>query len=249
GRDAVRVKSCWGGMVAFDARYLQRELSSTTKASATRADTKGLTTREIEPPQLPIRFRSEPEPFWDSSECCLIHADIMATTPFQTPSKDVSETYGDGIFMNPYVRVTYDARTRNYLWLAQRFERLFRGPQSIINSIAKLPKYNYRRAEVEGDIVNDREWVPNTAPRTRRGVDRDSSWQVSEMASSRVKRGTGEARKEEYWDKKGHYVDVKREARRGGYCGVRSLLVLKESKEEGEGNWDTMLDELPPLGK
>ncbi|OBT97090.1 hypothetical protein VE01_04927 [Pseudogymnoascus verrucosus] len=247
GLDAVRVKSCWGGMVAFDARYLQRDLSSTTKTRATREKPKNLSSRKVEPPKLPIRFRSEPEPFWDSSECCLIHADIMAATPFQAPSKELSKTYGDGIFMNPYVRVTYDASTYNYLWLAQRFERLFRGPQSIINSIAKLPRYNYRRAEAEGDIVDDREWVPNTTSRTRSDVG-ESSWQSSEMASSRVKRGSTEAAKgKEYWDKKGHYVDVKREATRGAYCGVRSLLVLKESKGEGEGNWDTMLDEVPPL--
>ncbi|KFY30751.1 hypothetical protein V493_01697 [Pseudogymnoascus sp. VKM F-4281 (FW-2241)] len=250
GSDAVRVKSCWGGMVAFDARYLQHNISSTTKASATREEVKDLTARKVEPPQVPIRFRSEPEPFWDSSECCLIHADIMAATPFQAPSKEVNKTYGDGIFVNPHVRVTYDASTRNYLWLAQRFERLFRGPQSIINGIAKLPRYNYRRAEAEGDIVDDREWIPQTASGTRREVGGDSSCQVSEMASSRVKRGTpGGGKGKVYWDKKGHYVDVKREATRGGYCGVRSLLVLKESKGEGEGNWDTMLDEVPPLEK
>lgn len=248
GRDAVRVKSCWGGMVAFDARYLQRDLSSTIKASATREEANDLATRKVEPPQMPIRFRSEPEPFWDSSECCLIHADIMAATPFQAPSKEVSKTYGDGIFVNPYVRVTYDARTRNYLWLAQRFERLFRGVQSIINSIAKLPRYNYRRAEAEGDILADREWVPNTTSRTRLELEGESSWQVPEMATSRVKRGTlGSEKGNVDWDKKGHYVDVKREAARGGYCGVRSLLVLKESKGKGEGNWDTMLDEVPPL--
>ena len=68
------------------------------------------------------------------------------------------------------------------------------------------------------------------------------------MATSRVKRGTlGSEKGNVDWDKKGHYVDVKREAARGGYCGVRSLLVLKESKGKGEGNWDTMLDEVPPL--
>ncbi|OBT63041.1 hypothetical protein VE03_08182 [Pseudogymnoascus sp. 23342-1-I1] len=248
GRDAVRVKSCWGGMVAFDARYLQRDLSSTTKARAARGEPNDLTTRKVEPPQLPLRFRSEPEPFWDSSECCLIHADIMAATPFHEPSEEVSKTYGDGIFVNPYVRVTYDASTRNYLWLAQRFERLFRGPQSIINSVAKLPKHNYRRTEAEGDIVDDKEWIPHTTSRTRRGLGGESPWKMSEMASSRVKRGATRADKDkEYWDKKGHYVDVKREATRGAYCGVRSLLVLKESTGEGEGNWDTMLDEVPPL--
>jgi hypothetical protein len=248
GRDAVRVKSCWGGMVAFDARYLQRDLSPTTKTSKAREEPSDMTARKVEPPKLPIRFRSEPEPFWDSSECCLIHADIMAAAPFQAPSKEVSKTYGDGIFVNPYVRVTYDASTRKYLWLAQHFERLFRGPQSIITSIANLPRYNYRRGETEGDIVDDKEWVPHATSQKRGDLVREHSRKVSGVANSRVKRGTVEgARGKEYWDKRGQYVDVKREAARGGYCGVRSLLVLKESKGEGEGNWDTMLDEVPPL--
>ena len=50
GTDAVRVKSCWGGMVAFDAKPFQA--------------------RE------PLRFRSSMDLYWDASECCLIHADL-----------------------------------------------------------------------------------------------------------------------------------------------------------------------------
>ncbi|KAL3457300.1 cryptococcal mannosyltransferase 1-domain-containing protein [Aspergillus heterothallicus] len=51
GEDAVRVQSCWGGMVAFDAHFFQKE--------------------------NPVRFRAVEELFWDASECCLIHADIQ----------------------------------------------------------------------------------------------------------------------------------------------------------------------------
>ncbi|GFF34157.1 alpha-1,3-mannosyltransferase CMT1 [Aspergillus udagawae] len=51
GRDAVRVRSCWGGMVAFDAWYFQKE--------------------------HPVRFRADDEVFWDASECCLVHADVQ----------------------------------------------------------------------------------------------------------------------------------------------------------------------------
>lgn len=51
GRDAVRVRSCWGGMVAFDAWYFQKE--------------------------NPVRFRADDEVFWDASECCLVHADVQ----------------------------------------------------------------------------------------------------------------------------------------------------------------------------
>lgn len=55
-KDAVRVKSCWGGMVAFDARPFQAE--------------------------QPLRFRATEESDWDASECCLIHADLMKTSSF-----------------------------------------------------------------------------------------------------------------------------------------------------------------------
>jgi hypothetical protein len=51
GRDAVGVRSCWGGMVAFDAWYFQKE--------------------------NPVRFRADNEVFWDASECCLVHADVQ----------------------------------------------------------------------------------------------------------------------------------------------------------------------------
>jgi len=55
-KDAVRVRSCWGGMVAFDAKPFQDGES-------------------------PARFRSGKDMFWEGSECCLIHADIQDPVP------------------------------------------------------------------------------------------------------------------------------------------------------------------------
>ncbi|KAJ9261804.1 CAZyme family GT69 [Paecilomyces variotii] len=55
GKDTVRVRSCWGGIVAFDAKYFQGH--------------------------NPVRFRAEKDLFWDASECCLIHADIQDPAP------------------------------------------------------------------------------------------------------------------------------------------------------------------------
>lgn len=52
GKDAVRVRSCWGGMVAFDAAYFQGP--------------------------SPVRFRADSEVFWDASECCIVHADVQS---------------------------------------------------------------------------------------------------------------------------------------------------------------------------
>lgn len=58
GTDAVRVKSCWGGMVAFDAQWFQKK------------------DVDIDPP---VRFRSDQNASHYSSECCLVNADLELT--------------------------------------------------------------------------------------------------------------------------------------------------------------------------
>ena len=63
GKDAVRVRSCWGGMVAFDAKYFQRR-------------------------ENPVRFRADPALFYDGSECCIIHADIQDSSLDTTKTTD-----------------------------------------------------------------------------------------------------------------------------------------------------------------
>lgn len=63
GRDAVRVRSCWGGMVAFDAKFFQGA--------------------------NPVQFRADSEVFWDASECCIIHADIQSAAPIPENSDNV----------------------------------------------------------------------------------------------------------------------------------------------------------------
>ncbi|KAL2852858.1 cryptococcal mannosyltransferase 1-domain-containing protein [Aspergillus pseudoustus] len=82
GKDAVPVRSCWGGMVAFDAQLFQPRDSSV----------------EVAGPELPARFRALQDVglFWDASECFVIHADI------QTPRHTASETTDTGVYMNPF---------------------------------------------------------------------------------------------------------------------------------------------------
>ncbi|KAG9230006.1 glycosyltransferase family 69 protein, partial [Amylocarpus encephaloides] len=58
----VRVRSCWGGMTAFQGGYFQEQDGKRVREEG--REGKG----DIEVPTLPLRFRSEPEPFWDSSE-------------------------------------------------------------------------------------------------------------------------------------------------------------------------------------
>ncbi|RDW59487.1 hypothetical protein BP6252_12574 [Coleophoma cylindrospora] len=219
GKDAVRVKSCWGGMVSFDAKYFTEGGMNMSTLETTAAT-----------PALPLRFRSEPEPFWDASECCLIHADIIALPD----ATKVSSADDVGIYMNPFVRVAYDGAAFSQIGMVKRFERLFALLQAIINPLAHMPRFNPRRTEVEGQVIHDRRWVsssPSTTLTKRATLGSSGSW--------------------DDWAKRGHYEDFDRVAARGGYCGVRQLLVLKEDrigeKGGGGGNWDNLLNEVPPL--
>ncbi len=226
-RDNVRVKSCWGGMVSFSGSYFRSPKPG-----------------EITPIPLPLRFRSEPEPFWDSSECCLIHADIMAL-----PDSDQTERedFDTGIYMNPYVRTAYSASTFRYLWLAQRFERLLAPIQRLVNPLVGMPRFNYRRAEHEGQKVQDRVWVSFNGTHS----DANENSLLPDEGFSAI--GRREKKGKEYWASQGQYEQRERVAERGGYCGVRQLLVLKEEgfgdehNGEGGGNWDNLLGMVPPL--
>ena len=139
-KEAIMVKSCWGGMVAFDAKYFQFEFADKLN---TAADAKSA-------PPAGFRFRAEQDLFWDASECCLIHADIQNPDPTDT-----------GIYMNPYIRVAYDTRTFSWLHFTRRFERLYAHIHWILNHLVGLPWHNPRRAEKAGTEVEERVWVPN----------------------------------------------------------------------------------------
>lgn len=128
GRDAVRVRSCWGGMVAFDARFFQSP--------------------------DPVRFRADSEIFWDASECCIIHADLRDAMP------TVEQTHNTESYMNPFIRVTYDARSHSWLWTTRRFERLYPFVHNILSQLVGFPRYNPRRDEVSGQKIMDTLWVP-----------------------------------------------------------------------------------------
>lgn len=131
--DAVEVKSCWGGMVAFEARYFQEKKP---KAQGDHVD-------------LPIRFRSEQDLFHESSECCLVHADLL-----ELPSLGGKTTQkSTEIYMNPYVRTAYDETTFNWLWLGRRLERLLPILQRVITYYAGLPYFNARREVKTGELL------------------------------------------------------------------------------------------------
>ena len=65
--DAVRVRSCWGGMTAFEARWFQDITPQITLPNVGNPGSLNIS---------PLRFRYEEDPFWEASECCLVHADL-----------------------------------------------------------------------------------------------------------------------------------------------------------------------------
>ena len=143
GRDAVRVRSCWGGMVAFDAQYFQKR----NPAGGT---------QPLPPPPPPTRFRATHDLFWEASECCLVHADLQ-----DAPTSSVDDLTDTGIYMNPYVRVAYDTSTLSWLSTTRRFEKLYPFLHNVLNHLVGLPWDNPRREEIPGQRVQDTVWVPD----------------------------------------------------------------------------------------
>ncbi|KAK4950520.1 hypothetical protein LTR66_013959, partial [Elasticomyces elasticus] len=167
-KDAVRVRSCWGGMVAFEAKWFQKQPPDAQRdllASSELSLSKNVTRRRhlsredaapasvpVQDPQptspaSPLRFRAETEMYWESSECCLIHADLALPRDPAAPFVD------SGIYMNPYVRTAYSQRTLSWLPLATRPERLYSWIHGALNRILKLPTGHDRRTEIPGQTV------------------------------------------------------------------------------------------------
>ncbi|GBF67249.1 hypothetical protein TMEN_9972 [Trichophyton mentagrophytes] len=136
GADAVEVRSCWGGMAAFQASMFQH--FSTADSTS----------------QTVTRFRHDSEPFWESSECCLIFADWEDR--FGQP--DVANQ--TGVFLNPYVRVAYSHNTWKWLGFFRRFERIFANLQYLVSRLA-YPEHNPRRTHLPGQKVRERVWQSN----------------------------------------------------------------------------------------
>ncbi|MCJ1382688.1 hypothetical protein MMC17_005801 [Xylographa soralifera] len=196
-KDAVRVRSCWGGMTAFEAQWFQDITPKTTLPNDGNYGSLSIS---------PLRFRHEEDPFWEASECCLIHADLAFLRHGNSITTD------SGIFMNPYVRVAYDASTLRWLPYTQRIERLYPLIHNILNHMIGMPWYNPRRLEQPGDEVQEKVWeFSNTG----------GSFKHDETGNGLL----------------GSYSTINRTAGPGRFCGTRTLLVLKENPKKGEKNW------------
>jgi len=237
GRGDVRVKSCWGGMVAFDAQYFQSPPPSETATDE--AETSSSNPRESErvsSPQIPIRFRAEADPFWDASECCLIHADLQAinlnstSTTSQSSSSGMTDKHATGIYINPYVRVAYDTKSFKWLPFVKHFERLFSLPHLIANYFGDMPRSRPRRTEIDGETVKEKVWVWGTGDGGGYG-------------EGKGKFGKGMDAGGEF---EGRYEVKERVAGNAGYCGGRQLLAMKNGAlQPGEKTWEKIKVPLP----
>ncbi|KAI0169290.1 glycosyltransferase family 69 protein [Hypoxylon sp. FL1284] len=151
-KDAVPVQACWSGMVAMQAKYVQNMNDSLPEPHF--QDVSRHVIDPVNPHNVsaPVRFRYEPEVFFDACECCLFHADV-AQVARQVEGKDL------GIFMNPYVRVAYTENVLAWLPWARRFERLFSIPHTIGSYFKGLPSRNPHRTVQEGDLFTEEIWV------------------------------------------------------------------------------------------
>ncbi|KAK7530277.1 cryptococcal mannosyltransferase 1-domain-containing protein [Phyllosticta citribraziliensis] len=207
--DAVRVRSCWGGMVSYEAKWFQSppDLLSADPVSGT-AFGVALAAGHLES-QIPIslennethsamRFRFEDRTFWDASECCLINADL------QRPRDPADPHAPSGIYLNPFIRTAYDERTLSWLWISRRPERLYSPIHNILTRVLGLPGENPRRMQEPGSEIVEHVWEYNQP--FEEGKDMTGQWR-----------------------------SVKSIAGPGSYCGSRKLLVLGE--KEGESRW------------
>jgi hypothetical protein len=214
GTDAVRVRSCWGGMVAYEAAPFQDQTSLNHRPTAAPSASQHTSPNSRLPP---LRFRYDLDTFWESSECCLINADIQyRESGYQTGFPE-----NPRIYLNPFVRVAYDETTLAWLSLVRRPERLYSLIHDILNYFVGFPEKQERGNEEPGQIYTD------------------TVWQYDNPAKGLLWNATQD-------DLKGHYTEVTRIAEPGGFCGSRNLLVINEKPEHGEGRWGKIWIPHPP---
>lgn len=219
-RDAVRVRSCWGGMVAFEGRWFQPGLYQGVDEHVVEDATLGrpsskdypssegssalvpaTSTTSSNPSRPPLRFSAPTEAFWDASECCLIHADLAALLPISSsPGRDQDDI---GIYLNPFIRISYSPTVLPWLALTRRFERLYPMVHSLVNVIAGRPSHNPRQNEMSGEIV------------------REKAWRWDDAVLGNRTDGLVE----------GRWVEVERVAGPGGFCGKIGETYFKSAEE------------------
>ena len=156
-KDDVEVSSCWSGMVAAQAEYFQS--SSTTPQKSQEIGAHTISPSDPREITSPVRFRAEPEIFFDACECCLLLADASRLAQ---QSLAAMSTMADKVYVNPYIRVAYSSDTLWWLPITRRFERLYSWPHRLVNALAGLPTFNPYRTVREGEHFEEEIWTANS---------------------------------------------------------------------------------------
>ncbi|KAF3762052.1 family 69 glycosyltransferase [Cryphonectria parasitica EP155] len=150
-RDAVRVSGCWSGMVAMQAKYVQNLRADLPTPTFQDIGAHVVDPARPTPIEAPVRFRYEPEIFFDACECCLFLADVSTAAKKDNAAEQ-------GTFVNPYVRVAYEDSVLTWLHRVKRWERLFIIPHRVVSWLAGLPRNNPYREVQEGQPFVEEVW-------------------------------------------------------------------------------------------
>ncbi|KAI1387320.1 glycosyltransferase family 69 protein [Hypoxylon trugodes] len=151
-QDAVPVTACWSGMVAMQAKHVQNLNESLPNPHFQEINSYVVDPAKPHNVTAPVRFRYEPEVFFDACECCLFHADV-AQVARKSQDKEL------GVYMNPYVRVAYTHEVLYWHSWVRRWERLFSIPHALMSWSYSLPTRNPHRTVQEGDTFTEEIWV------------------------------------------------------------------------------------------
>jgi hypothetical protein len=148
--DAVRVSGCWGGMISVRGEFVQNTEPRLPRPDFASLDSHVVWPDKPEPVQAPIRFRYEPEPFYDACESCLFPADV-ATVARRQGAAD------QGMYVNPYIRTAYSEGIFAWLPWAKRFEQVQRPFFALFALFSERDDQPYRMVG-EGDPFTEEMW-------------------------------------------------------------------------------------------
>ncbi|KAK4677148.1 hypothetical protein QC764_407830 [Podospora pseudoanserina] len=218
-KDAVRVKSCWGGMMAMQGRYVQNVEEEKPRGKAweegvvaghaidpgnhTRADADADAGAAV---TGPVRFRHEPGAYYDACECCLFSADLTEAAKRQgdLPAGAMKGSES-GIYVNPYIRVAYEEGVFKMIHVVRVWEKLIRIIYDLQTRLFEPVAQNPWRTVQPGETFEEEIW---------NGKD----WEV-----------------------------VTRVGRPGLFCGVREMQVLRVGgKRAGKSGNNWANTRMPP---
>jgi hypothetical protein len=234
-KDAVRVRSCWSGMAAYEGTpFLRKEvvdenpfpphLAIPARLAENTTDLAVTKHLEFRQNYSPLRFRHQSDIFWEASECCLLNADLLARYP----------GIDSQIFINPFIRVAYDRGTWNWQPVIQRFERFFTVPQWFADKLRLAQHHNPRINQVVGRPSTVWKWAyknPALNGEKRRNTFEDRELDLSFPLTQDQMAGG--------WKK---VVEI---AEAGGYCGQEKVFVMlndlqKANRGNTGKNWENM---------